>query len=144
MEMDSRIELTPRFLWGVGSAILLAVGSLGPWVTLGPFSASGTSDGRDGLITLVIALAAAVLICVRRVPWLVVILALVALYVGIHDTNNVSTAGNEVLDPEVGWGLVLVDIAAASLFLWGLVAVGVKRRLRHVDSEVTPQELNVG
>jgi lysylphosphatidylglycerol synthetase-like protein (DUF2156 family) len=125
--MDRRIELTPRFLWGTATVVLLAIGSLGPWVTLGPFSASGTGDGNDGAITLVLAILAAVLVCLRRWRIVTALLAVGALVVGIIDTNNVSSARNELLEPSVGWGLVAVDIAAVSLIVWALVALCASR-----------------
>lgn len=139
--MDRRIELTPRFLWGIGTALLLGVGSLGPWVTLGPFSASGTGDGNDGAITLVIAIVAAVLICLRRWNIITGLLAVGALVVGIVDTNDVSSAGNDVLEPSVGWGLVAVDVAAVSLIVWALVALRASRRDRKAVSSAHEAEI---
>jgi hypothetical protein len=128
--MDRRIEPTPRFFWGIGTVILLAVGSLGPWATLGALSVSGTSNGRDGTLTLVLAIAAAILVCVGRFAPVVTLIASGALAVGIIDTNNVSNTSSGLFEVSVGWGLVLVDVAAASLLIWSLAAFRARRRQR--------------
>lgn len=135
--MDQRIQITPRFLWGLATALMLALGSFGPWATLGPFSVSGLDNGRDGIITLIIAIVAGVLICIRRGNPVTLLLGIAAAGVGIYDTANVSSAGNELFTPSVGWGLVMVDIAAVSLIVWAVVAILASRQSR-ATSDAAP------
>jgi hypothetical protein len=99
---------------------------------LAHFSVSGTSSGRDGAITLVIGIVAGILVCLRRFSVVTTLLGAGALVVGIIDTSDISSAGNALIAPSVGWGLVVVDIAAVSLLVWGLVATSADRRRRHV------------
>jgi Protein of unknown function (DUF2510) len=112
-----------RFLWGIASCILVAVGSIGTWATIGPVAISGTSNGRDGTLTLILVALAAVPV-LRRGPHIgVAILGLLIVAVGAYDTIDIGNAGTRgtLFSPSVGWGLVMVDIAGASLVVWALV-----------------------
>lgn len=111
-------SIDPKLLWGIASAVAIAIGSLGTWVTAGPIHLSGTSGGRDGTITVVLALIALVPIALRRWRPLVGVLAAVCLLIGVIDTIDVNSTGDTLFDASVGWGLLLVDVAAASLLAW--------------------------
>lgn len=112
-------SIDPKLLWGIASAVAIAIGSLGTWVTAGPIHLSGTSGGRDGTITVVLALIALVPLALRRWRPLVGVLAAVCLLIGVIDTIDVKSLDDDALfDASVGWGLLLVDVAAASLLAW--------------------------
>lgn len=117
--MNTPATITPRAIWGWATVALLAVGSIGPWVTFGPFSASGTSG--DGVVTIIVAALAAVLIGIGKAPIGVAVLGLLALATGIYDVTQVSSSGNEYFSATVGWGLILATLASASLVGWGVV-----------------------
>lgn len=116
-----RAAIDAKLAWGIASAVLIAVGSLGTWVTVGPISLSGTGDGRDGIITLVLALIALVPLALRRVRPLVGVIAAAVLLIGVIDTIDVSSNDIPLFTASVGWGLWLVDAAAVSLLLWTLL-----------------------
>ena len=113
--MNDTIQLSRSGLWGWLSAGALAVGSIGPWVTVGPFSKAGTSG--DGILTLIAAAIIAVGIARKRLL-LIAIFALLSLAVGIYDVGDVSSSGNELFSASVGWGLIMVNVAAVSLLAW--------------------------
>ncbi|MBF6618850.1 MAG: DUF4352 domain-containing protein [Patulibacter sp.] len=119
----------------------MAVGSIGTWVTAGPWSVAGTTGGGDGWITLAIAAALGVLIAVRRVPWLALPGGIIAGGIGLGDaihflSGNDST--NEWFSISIGWGLVLVIVASASLAVWGATALpGTPARQRVIAGVLT-------
>jgi hypothetical protein len=100
--------------------VAIVIGSLGTWVTVGPFSIGGTTGGADGTMTLIVAIIALVLIATNRAPRVVAVLALWALGVGVYDTATISDNGNKFFGASVGWGLILVDLAAAGLLVWSV------------------------
>lgn len=108
-------------LWGLGSAAAIVAGSLGPWATAGPFSAAGTDAGHDGTITLALGAAALLPVAIGRLRPLVGVLAVLALSVGLYDTLDVHGRATALYPGAVGWGLVVVDLAAASLLAWTLL-----------------------
>jgi hypothetical protein len=112
-----------RFLWGIASCVLVAVGSIGTWATVGPISISGTSNGRDGTFTLIMAGLAAIPVFRRKAHVSVGILGVLIVAVGAYDTIDIGNAGTRgtLFSPSVGWGLVMVNIAGASLAMWALV-----------------------
>lgn len=121
---QGRAAVDRKLLWGIGSAIAIAIGSLGPWVSVGPFSFSGVGDGRDGAITIVIALLALVPIALRRWRPVVGVLAAICLLIGVIDTVDVSSYDEMGFSASVGWGLILVDVGAASLLAWTFLGRG--------------------
>ncbi|MGE4426784.1 MAG: hypothetical protein AB7G37_10070 [Solirubrobacteraceae bacterium] len=116
------VQLDQHTLWGIGSAVLLLIGSVTPWATAGPFSKNGI-DG-DGVITLVLAIAIGALILLRRAPRVALGLALLSAAVTLYDTIDIGRVGGDsIIDVSVGWGLVLALIASLSLTAWGVVTV---------------------
>jgi hypothetical protein len=105
----------------------MAIGALGPWVTVIGISVSGTEG--DGWIVLVAALlAAGLLIWHDRNPrlWKLIVAALAALAAlgtGIYDWSEIEGVAGEAeelegffdLSVSVGWGLVLCTFASVSL-----------------------------
>jgi hypothetical protein len=124
------------------SALLVCIGSFGPWAKVLFVSANGL-DG-DGWLTLIAGLAAlglfAVYVRADRRPrpvWPLILILLAgaaAAAVGVSDWSEIegvvegSTGEDNPLDVEVsvGWGLVLVTIAGISLVL-SAIAVIVRR-----------------
>ena len=99
--------------WFAG-AVLIAVGSIGPWATSPFSSASGTSG--DGVITLVAAVVLAVLaVAPNRFAIFAFLVILVAGGVGIYDFFHIRnelhsfTIGGVQVD-HVGWGLYVVVV----------------------------------
>lgn len=105
--------------WGWASVAALFAGSIGPWVTVGPFSVGG---GADKNITLIAAAAAAVVLGMRKSPGLVAVIGAIAALVGAIDTIGVSGNSTAIFSASVGWGLIVVDLAAVSLMVWGVKA----------------------
>lgn len=122
---SGQIVVDPRLAWGLVSAVAMAVGSIGTWVTAGPFSVSGTAGGGDGWITLGIAVAIGIVVAIRRLPWLVLPGAIVAGGIGIGDAIRFLDVSNdnEWFSVSLGWGLVIVIVAALSLAAWSVMAV---------------------
>ena len=122
---DRRAKLSPRspvFLWGVASVVLLAIGSLGPWASVLSVELSGTSDGRDGILTLILAGVAALLIGLRVWRWGVLVAGILAFATTIYDIVDITGRDAGILEPSVEWGLLLAAIAAASLCVWPFFA----------------------
>jgi hypothetical protein len=107
----------------VGGAVLIAIGSVGPWATSPLTSASGTSG--DGVITLIAAvlIAGAALFTASRglLGLLIVVAGGVGIYDLIHEHNKLQsvTLGGVQID-HVGWGLYVV-VVGALIALGGLV-----------------------
>ena len=121
---------------GVVGAVLVVIGSIGPWATIAD-SGVGGLDG-DGWITLVLALlaggfAAAVFApapVARIMRWLVLPWTLIALLVTVIDIVDISSTSSEfsnqfsddVFTLSVGWGLWLV-LAGSIITLVAAVAL---------------------
>jgi len=133
-----------RFWWLGLSALLICVGSVGPWARVLFFTANGL-DG-DGWISLLAGLAALGLFAIYlrslqrpRPAWplvLILVLAGLAAAVGVHDWSEIQGVVDEASqedDPfgisstvSVGWGLVLMTIASFSL-AFSIVAMFLRR-----------------
>jgi len=113
---------SPVFLWGVASVVLLVIGSLGPWASVLSVELSGTSDGRDGILTLVLAGVAALLIGLRVWRWGVLVAGVLALATAIYDIVDITGRDAGIREPSVEWGLLLAAVAAASLCVWPFFA----------------------
>lgn len=113
---------------GLVGALLIVVGSMGPWAQARVFTAEFSVSGLkgDGVITLVLSLTAAVFLGVggflpnlRWAFWPVVaalIAAGVCLLFGLIDTVNIGSklnSGTELAGGSIGWGLVLVLLGSA-------------------------------
>jgi hypothetical protein len=134
-----------RFWWIGVSALLVCLGSVGPWAKVLFVTASGL-DG-DGWISLIAGLAALALFAVYvrsdrrpRPLWpLVLILGAggVAAAIGVYDWSKIEGVVNDTSQEDdpfdlsssvtVGWGLVLVTLAGFSLCLSAIVTF-VRRR----------------
>lgn len=134
-----------RLWWIAASALLVCIGSFGPWAKV-LFVSAGGLDG-DGWITLVAGLAALALLAVYaraasrpRPSWpllAVLVAGAIATAVGLYDWVNIETAIDDELFSDavsVGWGLVLVTFAGASLVL----AAAVTLARRSAESSPAP------
>ncbi len=121
-------------IWGLASAAGIAIGSVGTWASLGPLSIGGTSSSGGkaalalGVITLII-----VALHYWSPSWnreitsfVTAIGGLIAAGVGIYGTIEILGAGTTIfgisITPSIGWGLVIVDLAAISLIVWSWIS----------------------
>lgn len=114
----------------VGLAVVGFIGSMMPWAT-GPFGVSinGTQDGSDGVITLILFLAAGALGVVRGLGRWSLGAAIVALVAGLLCTLIAIADMADVADTEyasVGSGLVLVLLMG--LLMSGIGIAGIIKR----------------
>ena len=129
-------------LVGYAAAVVVIVGSLGPWAEVSQFSASGM-DG-DGVITLVSAIVAAVAILVasasRTRPalgsdWIAAAAAAVAMFVAVYDSFEIPKTydllGGAVGTRTAGWGIWVTLIGSIVL---AAVAVAIVIRARWLRS----------
>jgi hypothetical protein len=124
-------------IWGLASALLMALGSLGPWVRVGAFEDGDIVGRRNGsLLVLVAAVAAAGFLVAwreRRGAGVAALLAgLAGLAVTLHDRRHLTTLlrgrhfppGLQLVTSrfeQVGWGLDLALLASLSLAVCGVV-----------------------
>jgi hypothetical protein len=136
---------TRTFWWALASCALMAIGALGPWVTVLGFSASGTEGGDGWIVLLAALLAAGVILWHDRNPrlWKLVVAVLAALAAfgtGAYDWSEIESVAAETeelegvfdLSVSVGWGLILCTFASVSL----IAAVGA-HFLRHRAASFT-------
>ncbi|GEE02480.1 hypothetical protein nbrc107696_29260 [Gordonia spumicola] len=140
-------KLVP-ILWGVvGASVVLLIAAFLPWASVeaGPFSqtVSGTTDGRDGVFTLVLALiaggiAGSAVFLTAKQPALPlaagigavvagVISALIAI-IDIVDIQGNAPSGLADVSVSVGFGLWLTLLAAVVLAAAGGALLVVRRQ----------------
>jgi hypothetical protein len=131
------IARQPWWFWWMGvSALLVCIGSMGPWATV-LFITVGGLNG-DGQFTLVLGLAALVFLAVYvrstrrpRPAWpvaLIVLAGLAAGLAGAYDWSNLHRAASDAENEDnifsatisVGWGLVVMTVAGFSLAVAGI------------------------
>jgi hypothetical protein len=120
------------------SALAVAIGALGPWITIGIISANGVDNGRDGVVTIIIAVVALLATYAHYSKgtsgWAVftAICGAAIAVVGIIDVSDVLSRHGEILgrdfSPSVGWGLWLTVIAGVALFASAVVMIASQRR----------------
>lgn len=117
------ISVTPELLAGVIAALLLAVGSVGTWASVGPFSVSGLRG--DGSLTLAAAVIALIPLLLGRAPGVTLAAGVVAAAVSIYDLARILPVVDEngLFSVSVGWGLVISALASIALLAVGLVGV---------------------
>lgn len=132
--MDARPSSVAQRVYALPSAgaALVAIGAFGPWATILGFSKAGT-DG-DGVITLVLALAAAALVglAIRRgrapsrvgVGVCAVLITAIAVMdvADVQDTDVGSFLGGSI-DVSVGWGLWLTLCGGIALLVAAVLQV---------------------
>jgi hypothetical protein len=134
----------PRPVWSVpirvlilGGAVLLLAGSFLPWARAeaGPFTATKNGIDGDGVLTLVLALAVALLLFLARSPkvmaWLIVGLAGLATVVAVIDVVDVSNRAKDLeasvsslnVSASVGYGLWMALVGGIVAVVGGMVAL---------------------
>jgi hypothetical protein len=134
----------PIFWWGIGSAVAMAMGALGPWASVLGISINGTDFSNGGKVVLGLAVLAS--LCVLGQPQSPVLVVvgllggLAALAITIHDRDRVTSllhnAGPFSSLAKVGWGLNLALAAAVSVVLQALVVAAAE--LRTEQNVATP------
>lgn len=119
-----------HILVGGAAIVFLAVGAIGPWLTLGILSRNGLDGGGDGWVMLFIAAMAALVLWRyvtaprRRQGWWLALEGAIAVAAGISDINTVQNRHGSIfgveLHPSVGWGLYLAVAAGAVIALVGV------------------------
>lgn len=111
-------------------SILVCVGSMGPWASVLFFSVAGTEG--DGVITLIIGVVAALIAgfsLTRPSNGKFLVMALLlggAALIGIYDWAELERLVDST-DPfriEVGWGLVLMTVAAGAGCVLSFASLG--------------------
>ena len=118
--------------WLLGGAGALGLGSFLPWAQVGPFSKNGT-DG-DGVLTLILAIVVAVVAwptirtSIGRARSVTTTLAAaLALLICLYDIADVSSAGNGLVDTQVGIGLWMAAAGAGAVLVG--VIIGKRRKI---------------
>jgi hypothetical protein len=102
--------------WGFAASLVIAIGSIGPWIDLGSESAGGLD--QDGAVTLALALVAAAYVVFTPRPHWAPLAALGALagVVAVIDILDIVALWSP------GWGLYLTAIGGVGLFLSAVFA----------------------
>ena len=104
------------------SCVLLAVGSAGTWIDIAGIKVGGLDGGKDGQVTIVIAVLCAIFLILNAFishkvfPILATLFAAFAVLAAVIDVAD-------VLDNDftVGWGLWLCLVASIALLILSLV-----------------------
>jgi hypothetical protein len=116
----------------IAALIGIVIGSFLVWATVSAdvvhIDINGTDSGKDGTITLVLALLA--MPCVffqEKKSWLIwigLVLAGLVLLIGIYDTLDIShlASDTEGVDVKIGIGLWIVDAAAVVALIAGFMS----------------------
>ena len=133
------------FVWGLVSAVVMVIGSFGPWAkVLGLLTVNGTDDGGDGWVVIVAAAIGVVALFLWRARsprWLIltVVAAAAALATTIYDRIDLEGTADGV---DVGalvdasWGIYVAMIGSASLALTAVVGWMLARAPRETPAEV--------
>ena len=103
-----------KLTWSYVACGVLAIGSLGPWATIGPFSKGGTEG--DGVLTLIGAGLVALALWrwsttnSRKILIAALVVAVLSALVAVYDAVDVPGDG-----VSLGWGLILALIASIAL-----------------------------
>jgi Protein of unknown function (DUF2510) len=125
-QTKTRWGTSPAYWVACGSLVGMVVGGVGPWITLGPLTFSGTSGGRDGGVVVGAAVVAGILLAVfaatGRRGWLIGagIVGLLMLITTIVDLADISDAN--ALGASAGWGIWLALAASALLMVASIVS----------------------
>lgn len=126
----TRLKAVHVLVWGFVSAIVMIIGSFGPWAkVLGVISVNGTDGGGDGWVVIVAAAIGAVALLLWRVRsrrWL--ILTVIAAAAGLATTvyDRIDLEGTtDGLDlgalVDASWGIYVAMIGSASLAVAAIV-----------------------
>jgi hypothetical protein len=125
-----RLTAVQAMGWGLVSAVVMVIGSFGPWATvLGLVTVNGTDDGGDGWVVIVAAAVGAVAMLLWRLRsrrWLIlaVIAGAAGLATTIYDRIDIegTTDGVDVgALVDADWGIYVAMIGSASLVAAAIV-----------------------
>jgi hypothetical protein len=128
-------------------AALMAIGSIGPWASVGLFSVSGTEgDGAVTLVGAILVLLLAALSIAQPRNWKFVVAGLLSLGIAIVGTVDWWDLNRLIADEEfgslfrveVGWGLVLMTFAGYAAT--GVALASIRRR---PSAPATPEEIEI-
>lgn len=118
----------PNFIAGMLACLGIAIGSLGPWLTVFNLSKAGVDNGGDGTLTLgLAALGAIALFTINSRGgkakigdrWVGPIVGAATVAVGITAMSNINDNRvefmNSTIGPTIGWGLWAVVLSGAAL-----------------------------
>jgi hypothetical protein len=120
-------------LWGLLSALLMAFGSVGPWLEVGRVTWGGVEQGHVWLVLVVAVAGAALLIAWRRhraAGVAALVSGVVGVGIALYDRSHWGVfspisprpdTGYFVGPVHLGWGLYLALFASLSFALCGLV-----------------------
>jgi hypothetical protein len=117
-------------IWGLLSALLMLIGSFGPWISTLGGSVAGTDGSNDGwLVVIAAVLGAIILLPTRRYraagiwPFLAGIGgAAVTIHDRSHASHFIGRQSTFVRDlVHIGWGLNLAMVASISFAVCGLI-----------------------
>lgn len=145
----------PNLIAALISAIAVAVGSIGPWISFMGMSRSNIGAGADGTITLVLGIIATLSLFAllnfgrtqvrsRRMVALGAVAAiagLLAFLIGVVDANYLTARNTEVfgrtMGPDIGWGLWMILIAGPTLVVTSAIVVKQVRNIAKANAEPT-------
>jgi hypothetical protein len=115
------------------AAVVLAIGSFGPWAQVTIFGITATKNGisGDGVITLILAIIAAALLalCIRQpskgLAIATILVGVIAAATSLYDLITISNAYSGIVSP--GWGLYLAAIGSVALVIFSVLALRVAR-----------------
>jgi len=102
--------------WAIASALIIVIGSIGPWVDVGGESAGGLD--KDGAVTIALALIAAAYLIFTPLPhWApTAVIGALAATVAIFDIIDIEDLSGLVGGfASPGWGLYLTAIGSIGL-----------------------------
>lgn len=123
------------------ACLMMVVGSVGPWATIGIIHANGLDNGRDGWVTLVCGLLAALLLYYIHTsqgsPLLLGLLGVAGAITAIVDGKDISdrhaTLFGADISPQLGWGLIIAGIGSGILVFAAVNLAGMQKRARQAD-----------
>jgi hypothetical protein len=119
---------TPAFWSAIAAAVLMIVGAIGPWGTaLRVVDVSGTQGG-DGWLVIGAALVAAVVLFASprdAGPVVALLAGIGGAIVGFADLSDINSRGAFI---RPAWGIYMVLLSSATLFVASLVLLLQKRR----------------
>jgi hypothetical protein len=122
----ARATSTTGLAVSLAGIVLLAIGSAGTWVKVGEITGGGLD--RDGVVTMVLAGLAAVVLIIAAVRGRAIsrialgIVAVLALATCIYDVGDVSSADIAGTSATVGWGLWMCLVGSIVLAAGVVVA----------------------
>ena len=146
--VSARPSYLPNLIAGIAASVGVIVGSIGPWASVPAFTKNAI--GADGTYTLVFGAASGIALFTllnlgrsnagRRwlapIAWSVSVVGLLCLFIAITDIADILSAPTTdffgvTTGVQVDWGLWMVAISSAALFVTAsVVAVQLRRALR--------------